>query len=57
MEKVAINFGRPDQRWVDRMSLAEARRYLEQGGHFAAGSMAPKIHAIVWYLEAGGGTP
>ena len=55
VEKIAINFGRPDQRWVDRMSLAEARRYLEQGGHFAAGSMAPKMRAIVAYLEAGGG--
>ena len=54
VEKVAINFGKPDQRWLDRITLAEAKRYLEEGIHFAKGSMAPKIQAIVWYLEAGG---
>ena len=54
VEKVAINFGKPDQRWVDTMTLAEARRYLAEGTHFAKGSMAPKIQAIIWYLEAGG---
>ena len=54
VEKVALNFGKPDQRWIDRMSLAEAKQYLSEGTHFAKGSMAPKIQAIVWYLEAGG---
>ncbi len=54
VEKVAINFGTPDQRWIDRMTLEEARRYLAEGIHFAKGSMAPKIQAIVWFLEAGG---
>jgi len=54
VEKVAINFGKPDQKWLDRMTLAEAKRYLAEGNHFAKGSMAPKIQAIVWYLEAGG---
>ena len=54
VEKVALNFGKPDQRWIDRMSLAEAKQYLTEGTHFAKGSMAPKIQAIVWYLEAGG---
>lgn len=54
VEKVALNFGRPDQEWIDRMTLAEARQYLEEGKHFAQGSMAPKIEAIVWLLEAGG---
>ncbi len=54
IEKVALHFGRPDQRWIDRMTLEEARRYLAEGIHFAAGSMAPKIQAILWYLEAGG---
>lgn len=54
VDKVAVNFGKPDQRWIDRMTLAEAKRYLAEGGHFAAGSMAPKIRAIVAYLEAGG---
>lgn len=54
VEKVALNFGKPDQKWIDRMTLAEAKRYLSEGTHFAKGSMAPKIQAIVWYLEAGG---
>ena len=55
VEKVAINFGKPDQKWIDTMSLADARRYLADGGHFAKGSMAPKIQAVIWYLEAVGG--
>jgi carbamate kinase len=54
VEKVALNFGKPDQKWLDRMSLAEAKGYLAEGVHFAKGSMAPKIQAIIWYLEAGG---
>ena len=54
VEKVALNFGKPDQKWIDRMTLAEAKQYLSEGTHFAKGSMAPKIQAIVWYLEAGG---
>ncbi len=54
VEKVAINFGTPDQKWLDRMTLAEARQYLTEGKHFAKGSMAPKIQAILWYLETGG---
>jgi carbamate kinase len=54
VEKVAINFGKPNQKWLDRMSLAEAKEYLLEGIHFAKGSMAPKIQAIIWYLEAGG---
>ncbi len=54
VEKVALDYGRPTQRWVDRMTLAEARRALEEGRHFARGSMAPKIQAIIWYLEGGG---
>ena len=54
VEKVAINFGKPDQVWLDRMTLAEAKQYLAEGKHFAKGSMAPKIQAIVWFLEAGG---
>ena len=54
VEKVALNFGKPDQKWVDRMTLAEARQYLAEGTHFAKGSMAPKIQAVIWFLEAGG---
>ena len=53
VEKVALNYNKPDQKWLDRMTLAEARQYLAEG-HFHKGSMGPKIQAIVWYLEAGG---
>jgi carbamate kinase len=54
VEKVALAFGKPEQKWIDRMTLAEARQYLAEGTHFAKGSMAPKIQAIIWFLEAGG---
>ncbi len=54
VEKVAINFGKPDQQWLDRMTLGEAKTYLEEGIHFAKGSMAPKIQACIWFLERGG---
>jgi carbamate kinase len=54
VEKVAINFGEPNQQWLDKMTLAEAKKYLAEGTHFAKGSMAPKIQAIIRYLEAGG---
>ncbi len=54
VEKVALNFGKPNQVWLDRLSLSEAKAYLAEGVHFAKGSMAPKIQAIVWFLEAGG---
>ncbi|GAB4505529.1 MAG: carbamate kinase [Anaerolineales bacterium] len=54
VEKVALNFGKPGQKWLDRMTLAEAKGYLAEGTHFAKGSMAPKIQAIIWYLENGG---
>lgn len=54
VEKVALNFGKPDQKWVDRMTLSEAKAYLAEGTHFAKGSMAPKMQAIIWFLEAGG---
>lgn len=52
VEKVAINFGKPEQKWLDTITLAEAKAYLAEGTHFAKGSMAPKIQAIIWYLEA-----
>jgi carbamate kinase len=54
VEKVAINWGKPDQQWVDRITLPQAKEWLAEGSHFAAGSMAPKIQACVWYLERGG---
>jgi len=54
VEKVALNFGKPNQEWIDRMTLSEAQGYLAEGTHFAKGSMAPKIQAILWFLETGG---
>jgi len=53
VEKVSLNFGQPNQVDLDRMTVAEAKRYMAEG-HFAPGSMLPKIQAIVWFLEAGG---
>jgi carbamate kinase len=55
VERVALRFGTPEEEWVDRMTLSEARRYLDEGAHFAKGSMAPKIEAVIAYLESGGG--
>jgi carbamate kinase len=54
VEKVAINFGKSNQQWLDKMTVAEAKAYLAEGTHFAKGSMAPKIQAAIWYLENGG---
>jgi len=54
VEKVAINWGRPEQEWVDRITLSQAKEWLSEGSHFASGSMAPKIEACMWYLERGG---
>ncbi|KAF0111039.1 MAG: carbamate kinase [Chloroflexi bacterium] len=54
VEKVAINYGKPNEKWLDKMTLAEAKAYLAEGIHFAKGSMAPKIEAIIMYLENGG---
>jgi carbamate kinase len=54
VEKVALNYGKPEQKWLDKMTLAEAKAYLAEGTHFAKGSMAPKIQAIIWFLENGG---
>lgn len=53
VEKVHLNFGKPNQRPIDRMTVAEARKYIEEG-HFAKGSMLPKIQAIIGFLESGG---
>ncbi|MFB3739486.1 MAG: carbamate kinase [Candidatus Velamenicoccus archaeovorus] len=56
VEKVALRFGTPEQEWVDRLTLSEARTYLEEGIHFAKGSMAPKIEAAVDFVAQTGGT-
>jgi carbamate kinase len=54
VEKVCLNFGKPNQASVDSMTVAEAKRYIAEG-HFQAGSMLPKIEACVQFLEQGGG--
>ena len=53
VEKVAINFNKPDQKWLDQMTVAEARQYLAEG-QFAKGSMLPKIQAILKFMDQGG---
>lgn len=53
VEKVAINFNKPDQIWLDEITVEEAKKYIEEG-QFAKGSMLPKIQAILKYLENGG---
>ena len=53
VEKVSINFNTPEQKDLDCMTLAEARQYMAEG-HFAPGSMYPKIEAVVEFLERGG---
>jgi carbamate kinase len=53
VEKVCINFGKPDQKDVDRVTAAELRAYHAQG-QFPAGSMGPKVEAALEFLKAGG---
>jgi carbamate kinase len=53
VEKVAVNFQKPDVRWLDRLTPAEAKQYLAEE-QFGRGSMAPKIEAALDYLEHGG---
>jgi carbamate kinase len=54
IEKVALYYGQPNQVWLDMVSLEEAKSYLAEGRHFAKGSMAPKIQAVINYLDSGG---
>lgn len=51
--KAALNFKKPDQMDIDVLTLADAKKYAEEG-HFAAGSMGPKIKAVIRFLEQGG---
>ena len=55
VEKCALNFGRPEQTWIDHMTVTQAKAYLAEGTHFAKGSMAPKIQAAIDFVEASGG--
>jgi len=54
VEKVAIHFGKPEQQWLDRITVAEAQQYLAEG-HFAVGSMAPKMEAAIAFAASGSG--
>ncbi|WP_449137699.1 carbamate kinase [Slackia sp.] len=51
VEKVAVNFNKPNQEDIDIMSVAQAREYIEQG-QFAPGSMLPKVEACIEYVES-----
>ncbi len=55
VEKVAINFNKPDRRWLDRMTVAEARQHYADN-QFDRGSMGPKIQAVIEFIEGGGET-
>ena len=51
VEKVAVNFNKPDQKWLDAMTPEEARAYMAEG-QFAPGSMLPKVEAAVKFAES-----
>jgi carbamate kinase len=53
VDRVRLDFGKPSEIPLDRLTLADAKRYLA-AGHFGEGSMAPKIQAVINYLEGGG---
>ena len=53
VERVALDYGTPGERWVDRMTVAEARRHMDDG-QFPAGSMGPKVEAAIRFVEGGG---
>jgi carbamate kinase len=53
VEKICVDFGKPGQRALDSMTVTEAKRFVAEG-HFAAGSMLPKVQACVQFLESGG---
>lgn len=53
VQQVALNFNKPDQRLLDRVTLKEANQYIQEG-HFAVGSMLPKVEACVEFVRNGG---
>jgi carbamate kinase len=53
VDKVAVNFGKPNERYLDIMTVKEARQYLAEG-QFPKGNMGPKIEAAIKFLEHGG---
>ena len=54
IEKAAIHFGTPEQTWLDDITVAEAKQYIAEG-HFAPGSMLPKMQAAVEFAESAPG--
>lgn len=54
VEKVALRFGTPEETWLDDISVEDAKQYMEEG-HFAPGSMLPKVQAAVEFAESGEG--
>lgn len=54
VEKVAINFGKVDEKWLDNLTVDEAKKYIEEG-HFAPGSMLPKIEAAIDFVASENG--
>ena len=54
VEKVAVNFGKEDEKWLDEMSVEEAQKYVEEG-QFAPGSMLPKVQAAMDFAASGEG--
>jgi len=54
VDKVYLDYGKPSQKGLDKLSVADARLYLEQG-HFADGSMGPKVEAAVDFVSKGRG--
>jgi carbamate kinase len=53
VEKVALDFNKPTQRWLEKMTLAEAKRYSAED-QFDKGSMGPKVAALIDFVEGGG---
>ena len=51
VEKVSINYKKPDQKDLDTLTVDEAKKYMAEG-HFAPGSMLPKIEAAVKFVES-----
>ncbi|MCL2221307.1 MAG: carbamate kinase [Oscillospiraceae bacterium] len=54
VEKVAINYGKPDEKWLSELSSEDAERYISEG-HFAPGSMLPKVEAALLFAKSGSG--
>ena len=52
--RVAINFGKPEQKWLGKITVAEAQQYIKEG-HFAPGSMLPKVEASIRFVQAKAG--